>query len=275
MIGIVICVVFMIVFGCMYLYMLKPNSGRKGRMRPFEEVYIAHRGLFDNHTKAPENSLSAFRKAVNAGYGIELDVQLTKDGQLVVFHDAILDRMCDIEKKLTDCTYKELQQYTLADSEERIPLLKDVLKTVKGKVPLIIEIKPEGDFIGTARMLSSMMKSYRGLYCVESFHPGVVHWFRKHDPDVIRGQLSTNYKRDHIQVSPVVSMLLSNLLLNFYGKPDFIAYHYRYADDFSYRLCKKLYNFESVGWTFRSQKAMDENKDRFDVYIFDSFIPNK
>lgn len=213
MMGIMICIVFLIVFGCIYLYMLKPNSGRKEQMKPFEEVYIAHRGLFNNDTKAPENSLSAFRKAVDAGYGIELDVQLTKDCQLVVFHDAMLNRMCHVDKKLTDYTYRELQRYILADSGERIPLLKDVLKIVKGKVPLIIEIKPEGDFIGTARMLSSIMKDYRGLYCVESFHPGAVHWFRKHDPDVIRGQLSTNYRKNHIHVSPAVDIILSNLLL--------------------------------------------------------------
>lgn len=268
-------IAIIVIFVCIYLYMIKPNSGRRGQMKAFEEVYIAHRGLFDNHTDAPENSLAAFQKAVDAGYGIELDVQLTKDRQMVVFHDAGMERMCAVNKKLTDCSYKELQQYTLADSEERIPLLKEVLKLVDGKVPLIIEVKPEGDCISTSRMLSAMMKGYKGLYCMESFHPGAVHWFRRHDPDVIRGQLSTNYRKDHIQGSTVRNALLSNLMFNFYGKPDFIAYNHKHAGDFSYRLCRRIYNFEAVAWTIRSRKDLESRKDRFDVFIFDSFIPDE
>lgn len=264
---IVIC---LIVF---YLFLIKPNTGRKSRMKPFEEVFIAHRGLFDNKTNAPENSLPAFRKAVQAGYGIELDIQLTKDHQMVVFHDASLKRMCGVDKILTDCTYKEIQQYTLAKSNEGIPLFEDILDIVDGKVPMVIEIKPEGDCIETARMLAKRMKSYKGIYCMESFHPGVVGWYRMHQPEVLRGQLSTNFKKNKISCTGLQHIVLSNLLLNFYAKPDFIAYNHKYADEFSYRLCRKLYDVENVAWTIRSQEQLEKAQEIFDAFIFDSFIP--
>jgi glycerophosphoryl diester phosphodiesterase len=253
--------------------MIKPNSGREEQMRPFEEVYIAHRGFFDNKSETPENSISAFQKAVEYGYGIELDVQLTKDQKMVVFHDALLTRMCGSNLKLTDCTYDELQKYSLAESDEKIPLLKDVLTIVDGKVPLIIEIKPDGDFIGTARALAKMLESYQGIYCIESFHPGAVYWYRKHQPDVIRGQLSTNFKKNGIEVTWFQHFILSNLLCNFYSKPDFIAYNHKFSDQLSYQICRKLYHFEKVAWTIRSQKELEQARKIAQVFIFDSFIP--
>lgn len=264
-------VIFLILF---YLFLIKPNTKRKSLMKPFEEVFIAHRGLFDNKTNAPENSLLAFRKAVQAGYGIELDIQLTKDQKMVVFHDASLKRMCGVDRILTECTYQELQQYTLAGSQERIPLFEDVLKIVKERVPMVIEIKPEGDCIKTARMLAERMSDYQGIYCIESFHPGVVGWYRKHRPEVLRGQLSTDFKKNKIACTPIQNFVLSNLLLNFYAKPDFIAYNYKYADQFSYKLCRKLYHGENVAWTIRSQEQLEAAKEIFDVFIFDSFIPD-
>lgn len=81
------------------LYMLRPETEKTRSFAAFDHTMIAHRGLFDNHSEAPENSLAAFRKAVDQGFGIELDVQLTKDGKLVVFHDFDLKRMCGIHKK--------------------------------------------------------------------------------------------------------------------------------------------------------------------------------
>ena len=115
-------------------------------MAVFEKQYIAHRGLFDNENGIPENSIPAFKRAVDQGYGIELDVQLTMDHKLVVFHDESLRRLCRADRLLRDCTYAELQEYSLGISRERIPLFEDVLKVVDGKVPLIVEVKQEGNW---------------------------------------------------------------------------------------------------------------------------------
>lgn len=266
-----ILVVF--ILPALYLRCLKPNVGRRNRMRCFEDVYIAHRGLFGNGTEAPENSLPAFRKAVKAGYGIELDVQLTADRQLVVFHDASLKRLCGVEKGVAQCTYEELQRYPIGMSQARIPLFQDALRCIGGKVPLIVEIKPEGDCAGAARMLAEQMKGYSGAYCVESFHPLVVAWYRKNHPEVMRGQLSTNYRKDGVELPSLFRFLLTNLLLNGYAKPDFIAYNHKYAGQFSYRLCRKLYPVENVAWTIKSQEELNRAKHLFQVLIFDSFLP--
>ena len=265
-----------------YLFLIKPNTGRQEKMKPFEETYIAHRGLFDNgeavlpvdnipynnggadtNDIVPENSIPAFKKAVEAGYGIELDVQTTSDGRLVVFHDETLLRMCGVDKKLYECTYEELQKYHLAKTKERIPLFDEVLKVIDGKVPLIVEIKSEGNWRLTTRLTAERLCSYGGVslyenkennkrvgydnekdekqpddagyvYCIESFHPLVVKWFKDNRPYVLRGQLSTNFFHSKMKRAWYEKIILTNLLLNFLAKPDFIAYNYRYKNQPSF-----------------------------------------
>ena len=113
---------------------------RAERVHPFLGVKWAHRGLHDKKRGIPENSFPAFRAAIEAGDGIELDVHLTKDGQLVVFHDDTFERICE-DGGVEDTSYEEMQKYRLAETKERIPLLSEVLQLVDGKVPLLIEVK--------------------------------------------------------------------------------------------------------------------------------------
>lgn len=259
----------------LYLLSIVPNRGRKEKMKVFEKQYIAHRGLFDNESEAPENSIPAFQRAVQQGYGIELDVQLTTDNRLVVFHDETLQRICGFDKKLTECSYDELKHYRLAKSDENIPLFDEVLKVIDGKVPLIVEVKSEGDWKKTTQLMAERMDSYQGCYCMESFHPFAVKWFKDYRPEIIRGQLSTNYFKDQINRKWYEKFLLSNLMLNFLTKPDFIAYNHLWKKDFSYTLCRKLFKPENVAWTIKNQKELEEAEKTFDVIIFDSFIPKK
>ena len=265
-------VIALLILVCLYLYLLKPNTGRGEALRPFEETYIAHRGLF-HPENIPENSCAAFARAVKHGYGIELDVQLTKDGKLVVFHDATLTRMCGVKRKLSECTYRELREFTLGESTEKIPLFQEVLNIVAGKIPLIIEVKAEGSWKATTEKLFEVLEGYSGIFCVESFHPSVLAWCRKNKPEVLRGQLSTNYWKNNIKQVWIAKFALSNLLLNFYGRPDFIAYNYKYANEFSYTLCRKLYRVKNAAWTIRSEEALKEAEEIFSIIIFDSFIP--
>ncbi|MBE5958208.1 MAG: glycerophosphodiester phosphodiesterase [Lachnospiraceae bacterium] len=255
-----------------YLFLLKPNSGRKEQLKPFEDTYIAHRGFFDNE-KAPENSMPAFERAVEKGYGIELDVQATTDGELVVFHDASLERMCGVNKKLTDCTYDELMEYRLGESDEKIPRYLDVLSMISGKVPLLIEIKPEGDYIGTIEKVTKVMDDYSGIYCVQSFEPRVLRWLKKNRPEIVRGQLSMNFVFSNVELSLIKKILMSNLLLNFYAKPDFISYKQKHSSQLSYVICRKLFGVTNAGWTIRSQKQLNKAKKNFQIMIFDSFEP--
>ena len=105
-----------------------------------EPILIAHRGIFDNQV-IPENSLAAFQKARDHHFPIELDVSLTKDCVLVVFHDKNLQRLCGVGKNIEDCTFSELENYFLLSTKEHIPTLKEVLSLINGDVLIDIEIK--------------------------------------------------------------------------------------------------------------------------------------
>lgn len=319
----------------LYLFCIAPNLtlNKKGlmrhrRMQQFENYYIAHRGLYvkqkeqekeqeqkpeqtseppscttessqssftANTQLIPENSMQAFKRAVDGGFGIELDVQLTKDRRLVVFHDKTLKRMCGADRKIHECTYEELQSYGLAGTQERIPLFKDVLKMVGGRVPLIVEIKEHGNWKLTTQAAAKHLDWYekrygkrknanmadgtakteydQALFCVESFHPGVVAWFRAHRRHYLRGQLSSDYMREKVNNRWSSRFIVSNLLLNWAGRPDFIAYNCLYADQFSYRLIRHLFRTEHVAWTVKSQEQLDSLRRIYQIYIFEGFIP--
>lgn len=270
---IIILIVLVILF-VLYLFLIAPRMFGKPDRTPLYGVLYAHRGLFDNKTDAPENSLPAFRKAVEAGYGIELDVQLTKDNVLVVFHDASLKRMCGVDGNVWEYTLEELQQFKLADSNETIPTFKDVLATVDGKVPLIIEYKLDVAQTKVCELANEMLSTYTGSYCIECFHPLAVMWYRKHRPDVIRGQLCMEYWKEEKYKGNLMFLMLSYLVTNVVTRPDFIAYQHSDASNLSRRIDAKL-GALSVCWTIKNQEQFEEAKKHFDLFIFDSFIPKE
>lgn len=239
------------------------------------DVLYAHRGLHDNETDAPENSMKAFAKAVEAGYGIEMDIQLSKDGIPVVFHDFTLDRICGVEGKVCDFTYEELQEYTLCKSEERIPRFEDVLKLVGGRVPLIVEYKLVGNDTSVCVAGDKLLKEYDGIYCIESFHPFALHWYRKNNKKVMRGQLSYSFKKEDGSRRSLLDIALANLLFNFITKPDFVAYDHKDYRNRARGICRYVYGGLAVAWTIKSQDELDERREDFDLFIFDSFIPDE
>ena len=267
-----IIVKILVVLIVLYLVLVYPETSRRAKMIPYEKKYIAHRGLFNNED-IPENSLSAFAKAVENDYGIELDVQLTTDDQLVVFHDESLLRMTGVDKLLRNCSYEELQKCRLLNTEEKIPLLSEVLKVLRSDTPLIIEIKPEGRYIETTKKAVEMMRDYDGLYNMESFNPAVVRYLRMNEPQIIRGQLSYDYLKSRADLPFHIKVLMSYLLMNFYTRPDYIAYDCKYCDNLSFLLASKLYKAECVAWTVKSQEELDRIKHLYRCFIFDSFIP--
>ena len=256
----------------LYFLMIMPRMIKKPDMGPFRQWLYAHRGLHDNGTDAPENSLRAFRKAVEAGYGIELDVQLTKDGIPVVFHDFTLKRICGEEGKLCQYTYEELQRYPLCGTDQRIPKLEEVLKLVDGRVPLIVELKTDSLDIKVCGKADALLAEYPGMYCIESFNPLAVLWYRRNRKEVARGQLSDAFLKEG-EYGGGLYFLLQNLLLNWLAKPDFVAYNRKYPRILSRRICRGLYHNTAAAWTVKSQEQMEEAKKYFDVFIFDSFAP--
>ncbi len=258
----------------LYVFSLRTNNARREALKPFTEVCIAHRGLFDREI-IPENSRTAFREAVRKGYGVELDVRLTQDGVPVVFHDDTLSRMCGVEKKVSECTYDELCTYPLAGTQKRIPALVDVLKDIAGDTPVLVEIKAGKEYKRTVEKTAEALDSYNGVYAVQSFHPLVLVWFRKHRPRVLRGQLSTDYRRDTVVCSVFQRIVRTNLICNVLTYPDFVSFRHTMTGLRSYRICKRWYDTVSFGWTVRSEEELHRAEKEFDGIIFDSFLPGK
>ena len=257
----------------LYFLAIMPRLSHRKERKDFLGVHYAHRGLHDNAGEAPENSMAAFRKAVKKGYGIELDVQLTKDRVPVVFHDFTLDRICGKEGKICDYTWEELKELRLCQSGEGIPRLEDVLKLVDGRVPLIVELKVEWMDISVCAVANALLKDYKGLYCIESFNPLVLLWYRRFNNNVVRGQLADGFLKSG-EFKGVLYFILQNLLLNGMTKPDFIAYNHLYAGNLSRRICRKFYRCMATAWTVKNQEDLIKAQKAFDIIIFDSFIPN-
>ncbi len=270
-----IILIMMGVVAVLYLLAIMPKLSKNPRMEDLDGWLYAHRGLHDNHSNAPENSLRAFELAVERGYGIELDVQLTKDLVPVVLHDYNLKRVCNEDFKVSEHTYEELKRFHLFMSQEKVPTLEEVLSLVNGKVPLIIELKIpwKADKLGKA--VSDLLKNYKGLYCIESFNPLGLIWYKKNYPEVVRGQLATDFIREKTKGSKFQYFVLKHLLLNFMAKPDFIAYHHIYKKDLSFTICRKLYKAKTVAWTIQSQEDLNNCGKYFEWFIFDSFIPEE
>lgn len=266
-----VLLILLVIFLAVYFVLVAPRMIHRADRTPFMGTpFYAHRGLFDNESNAPENSLAAFQKAVDAGYGMEMDVQLTKDDQLVVFHDATLTRMCGIDGKVWEYTLKELQQLKLKDSNETIPTFAEVLKLVDGRVPLIVEYKMDRPLTKVCELGNELLSKYKGAYCIESFHPFALIWYRKHRPDVLRGQLSGNMaKQTKSPKLKKVYTLVTYLLTNVLTRPDFIAYDHRYVNNVSRRVCRAL-GALSVTYTIKSVERYEEVKNDFDLFIFDS-----
>lgn len=264
--------IILLVLLILYLLAIMPRMIKRPDYTPLMNWNYAHRGLHDNQTDAPENSMKAFQKAVENGYGIELDVQLSKDNIAVVFHDENVERVCGRKGKVRDYTYAELREFTLLSSQERIPKFESVLEMVDGKVPLIVEIKMHTSSTLVCEKANALLKNYQGVYCMESFHPLATLWYRKNRPDVVRGQLSSALNKEEGKWN-IAYFLVQHLLTDFLVRPDFIAYCHTYKKELSRRICRKLFRCLSVAWTIRSEQELDDARKDFDLFIFEKFIP--
>lgn len=248
-----------------------PKIFNRDSFADFKDYYYAHRGL--HSSSVPENSITAFKNAVDKGYGIELDVRLTKDDVPVVFHDHSIKRMCDVDIDVRDLTFSELKEYRLLNSAESIPKFTEVLDLINGRVPIIVELKVRNDSEKTSEIVANILDNYKGIYCIESFNPKVVLWFKKNRPHVIRGQLSTRYSKVKGSGNRLLNFILQNYGFNLFTKPDFIAFNHKHKNMLSFTLCRKLYRVPTIAYTITSQEELEESKDYFDYFIFENFEP--
>ena len=256
---------------CVLIVLATIAPRRKRDVSPFHRTLYAHRGLHDNHSDAPENSLAAFAAASAAGYGVELDVQFTADRQIVVFHDNDLQRMCGVNKRVDELTYDELRTCRLLGSNQTIPLLSEVLAALDGAT-LLCEFKPMRSYTDTLLCTATLplLDNYKGNVCIESFNPFMVRWFRKHAPHYIRGILAKKFTKE--ETTPVLRFILSSLLANFLCRPDFIAYQHTDYKHPILRLCR-IFRPMTVAWTVTSPSETTVAKQHFDTVIFEGFAP--
>ncbi len=263
-----------------YAELIRPNLPRRD-ITPLLGFDYAHRGLWTTHdpgeNNRPENSLAAFRAAAEKGYGIELDVHLTRDGRLVVHHDDSLKRLTGTDIRIAESTLEEVRACKLPNGEP-VPTYDEVLETVAGRIPMIVEVKVEnGNHAALSEAVYQRMQSYSGPWCMESFSPSAVKWFRLNAPEIIRGQLAF----DHAGKGKTAFLFLRNLgiasmLQNMLSRPDFVAFEassvkWHTLSIHLLRLMKPWF----VAWTVRSQADMDKLRGKWDLQIFEKFEAKK
>lgn len=250
------------------IYAVAPGRADETVSAPFLRRNFAHRGLYAPDQSVPENSLAAFRLAVENGYGVELDVHITADDRLAVFHDDDLTRMCGTPGRIEDRTFEELSSLRLMGTGETIPLLSDVLDVIGGRTPIILELKRGGRNDALCERVRDALRDYPGDVCIESFDPFIVRWWRKNAPTYFRGQLSAAAGELRKGTSGINAFLLSRLLLDFLARPQFIAYGLCDAKPLTVRLCERMGGVP-VAWTSHSPEAEKTNA----AVIFEHYRP--
>lgn len=268
-------VVVLLFVGAVLLFwriLLRPRQGQPG-WDAIAAFRYAHRGLHDKNR--PENSLAAFRAAVEAGFGAELDVHLMADGRLAVVHDSDLIRVCGKRAVIEDLTAADLRNYPLANGEP-IPLLEEVLDLFVGKTPLIVELKAyHGNAAALTDAVMARLAVWKGTYCVESFHPAVLLRLKKRYPAVLRGQLSEDFVHRKEGLHTLLGrFVLTQLLTTAFTRPDFIAYNYEDRACASLRKMRQLYGVREVGWTIRDPKTLEALEQDGVIPIFEGFLPD-
>ena len=243
--------VVILLLPALYLFLIMPRIFKRADMKALCVDY-AHRGLFSD--ELPENSLGAFRNAVENGYGIELDVQLSRDKKIVVFHDYTLKRMCGAGGRISDYTYDELSRMKLQGTEYTIPSFVDVLRLVGGKVPLLIELKGEDTNAELCKLIAPILDKYKGAYSVESFNPFLLRWFKK---------------------NPILSIVLSNMLTNVLSRPDFIAVNGNIRNTPMVHICESIMQARVFVWTVKNEKEYVTCRKEGRRTIFEKFEPKK
>ena len=256
-----------------YLFLIRTKRAGK-LISAYRGVNFAHRGLHGE--ERAENSLSAFAAARDAGFGIELDVRLSGDGRMVVFHDDTLTRVAGIDKRVDELTLEELKTCRLLDTDDTVPTLSEVLELIDGRVPLLIEIKEDAGKSAVTRALVKELDGYRGPYIVESFNPLSLKLFRRLRPDVPIGILAQHFCRRDEYRGKALYFILQNMLLNFLYVPDFVAYDHTDSDMLSLKLARSLFGTVTVAWTVRSEEEGRVAKThKFDSIIFENYLPEE
>lgn len=260
----------LVIIAAIWLFLIFPNP-RLSRARAWNGTKFAHRGL--HSADCAENSLKAFRRACEAGYGMELDVQFTADKRLVVFHDDDALRMTGVEGRIREKSFEEIRNMKLVTDGSSIPTFEEMLREVAGRQPLCIEIKTCPNIGELTRATVEALKDYDGPYVIESFNPLCLMHLRRIAPEIIRGQLVTNYKDNCAANGKPLSFVLTNLLLNFLARPDFVAYADSMRNSLAIRLQRSLFKTNLATWTITDEASARSLSEKGEMPIFENCRP--
>jgi len=224
--------------------------------RPF-----AHRGV---HNEYPENSIPAFEKAIDTNLAIELDIHLSKDNQIVVFHDDNLLRMTGENEFIKFLTYDEIAQYNLNDTQFKIPLLKDVLNLINGKVPVLIEIKTNNNMKKLVPLLKQLLDTYNGKVFIQSFNPFVLRRCYKEMPNILRGQLSSFFADDNLKFYKKIP--IKKLFFKRFSHIDFVSYN---INNLPNKYINKI-DVPVLAWTIKTEEDYIKSKKNANNMIVDN-----
>lgn len=261
----------------LFIFLIAGKSGKAlGRLG---SVNYAHRGLHGTvggyESYAAENSLTAFARAKEQGFGIELDVRLTKDGDLVVFHDDTLDRVCGVSGRVDALTLDELRETRLSGTDDTVPTFAEVLELIDGCVPLLIELKGESTSADVADATVKALLGYDGEYIIESFNPILLARIKKLLPSAQRGFLLSKHTNDPKHRS-LKYRIIQRCLLNFIARPHFIALDKSVPHLFPAPLVIRLFGTAKIAWTVRSpEEEKKAYENGFSAVIFEKYLSER
>lgn len=243
-----------------YLLMVSPPFRDRG-------IYglYSHRGFHNKERMLSENTLESFQESIDKNLGIELDVQLSKDGVVYVYHDKNLQRLIGRDVDFIDLTSDELDKINLHGS--KIPRFEDVLQQINGQVEILVELKNSRRYRELCKKVSSYLDEYKGYFVVQSFDPRIILWFRRYRKDYTRGQLIT-IKRNYNNF--LYANLMHSMVLNLITRPDFIALN---KNSLPLNFAMKTYQVLGGSIAVWTVQEKDILKGDVDAIIFEGSIP--
>jgi glycerophosphoryl diester phosphodiesterase len=237
---------------------------------------IAHRGLHDKAKGVIENTASAARAAIAGKYAIECDVQLTADGEAVVFHDFALDRLTLGKGPVAALTASALTDVPMRGTTDRVPTLRDWLAKVASRTAVAIEIK--SDYSGDMRLthrVAEVVKGYGGPVALKSFDPRIVEELRRMAPAIPRGIIAMNTydHHDYVSLTRAQKHALANLLHFSETKPDFLSWRVGDLPVAAPFLCRTQLGLPVMAWTVRTKEERAVARVHADQMVFEGFRP--
>ena len=254
---------------------VKPRIWNKPDLSEIQRYDFAHRGFHDPEKKIPENSMAAFSAAIEHGYGIKMDVRITRDGVPVVFADARLDRLTGTNGTIENSTLEDLKTLCLCGTEEKIPTLAEALELIDGQVPVIVELQvADGNHDVLSDLTCEVLDAYEGVFAVESLDFRVLRWYKKQRNEYIRGQKADYAHRSGYRIlDMILDFLTASLLLNFLTAPDYIATNIDYRRSPSLFICRFLYRIPRMDWLITTLEDYEMVRTDGSIVVFDEIEP--